>query len=226
MTYPIQTIVHITAGSILLLAGAVALLSKKGEKTHKFSGNLFFFFIIINSIGGAYMAFLAPRMLSVVFGVLAFYLAASSWLTVKSIGAPTKILQFALFGVALIDGALGIYLGGQAAAAPSGTIYEGASGAYYFFGSVALLGALLDLRMFIYGGVFGIHRIIRHLWRMCFALLLATIAIFLGQQQVFPAYIRDLNILSIPTLLVFLSLIYWVLKVKFSKKMVYLLKNP
>lgn len=226
MTYPIPTIVHIMAGSILLLAGAVALLSKKGGKTHRFAGNLFFVFIIINSIGGAYMAYLAPRMLSVVFGVLAFYLAASSWLTVKNIGASTKVLQFLLFGVALIDGGVGIYLGGEAADAASGTIYEGASGAYYFFGSVALLAVALDLRMFIYGGVSGAHRIIRHLWRMCFAFLLATMAIFSGQQQVFPAFIRDLNILSIPTLLVFLSLIYWVLKVKFSKKMVCLLKNP
>ncbi len=226
MTYPIPTIIHIIAGGILLLAGAVALLSKKGGKTHKFAGNLFFVFIIINSIGGAYMAFLAPRMLSVVFGVLAFYLAASSWLTVKSVGAPTKILQLSLFCVALIDGGVGVYLGCEAAAAASGTIYEGASGAYYFFGSVSLFAALLDLRMFIYGGVHGVHRIIRHLWRMCFAFILATIALFLGQQQVFPVYIREMNILPIPTLLVFLSLIYWVLKVKFSKKPVYHIKNP
>lgn len=93
-------------------------------------------------------------------------------------------------------------------------------------GSILLLAASLDLRMFIYGGAHGVHRIIRHLWRMCFAFILATIAIFLGQQQVFPVYIREMNILPIPTLLVFLSLIYWVLKVKFSKKPVYLLKNP
>lgn len=226
MNYSPQASIHILAGSIGLLAGAVALMSKKGGNTHKLSGNLFFIFMLINSIGGAYMALMAPRMLSVVFGVLAFYLAATSWLTVKNIGAPQKLLQFLLLGVALADGIAGIYWGMQAANSESGTIYGGASGAYYVFGSIALLAAALDIKMFIYGGVFGAHRIIRHLWRMCFAFLLATIAIFLGQQQVFPPYIRNLNILPIPTLLVLLSLIYWILRVKFSKKMVYILKNP
>lgn len=226
MIYPNQTIIHIVAGSIVVLSGAVSLSSRKGGKIHKFSGNLFFVFMLINSIGGAYMAFMAPRMLSVVFGVLAFYLSATSWLTIKGISAPTKILQYTLFFVALADAAVALYLGREASYAPSGTIYGGASGAYYFFGSVALLAACLDLRLFVYGGVYGAHRIIRHLWRMCFAFLLATIAIFLGQQQVFPVYIREMKILPIPTLLVFLSLIYWMLKVKFSKKSVYLLKNP
>lgn len=32
-------------------------------------------------------------------------------------------------------------------------------------GSILLLAASLDLRMFIYGGAHGVHRIIRHLWR-------------------------------------------------------------
>src|ERR1700737_1212187 len=47
---------------------------------------------------------------------------------------------------------------------------------YFVFGSVALLAAALDVGMFIRGGVSGVHRIARHLWRMCFAMLITTIS--------------------------------------------------
>ena len=49
---------------------------------------------------------------------------------------------------------------------------------YFFFGSVALFSAALDVRMIVRGGVFGAHRIARHLWRMCFALLIGATSQF------------------------------------------------
>ena len=48
--------------------------------------------------------------------------------------------------------------------------------AYFIFGSVALLSAVGDIRMLLRGGVFGAHRIPRHLWRMCFALFIAAVS--------------------------------------------------
>jgi hypothetical protein len=69
---------------------------------------------------------------------------------------------------------------------------------YFFMGSVALLAAAGDVRMLVRGGVFGPHRMARHLQRMCFALFNAAGAVFLGQQQVFRALLRETNVLFVP----------------------------
>ena len=43
---------------------------------------------------------------------------------------------------------------------------------YFFLGSIALLAAVGDVRMLVRGGISGTQRLMRHFWRMCFALFL------------------------------------------------------
>jgi len=87
---------------------------------------------------------------------------------------------------------------------------------YFFMGSVMLLAAAGDVRMLVRGGVFGAKRIVRHLWRMCFGLFIATGSFFLGQQQVFPRWLRGSPVLSIPALLPLALLIFWLFRVWFT----------
>jgi len=67
------------------------------------------------------------------------------------------------------------------------------------------------------GGISGRQRITRHLWRMCYGLFIATGSFFLGQQQVFPAFLRGSIFLTVLALLPFLLMIYWLFRVRFSK---------
>src|SRR2546427_212012 len=83
-------------------------------------------------------------------------------------------------------------------------------------GSVMLLAAAGDIRMLVRGGVFGAKRIVRHLWRMCFGLFVATGSFFLGQQQVFPARLRGSPALFVPALLPLALLIFWLFRVWFT----------
>ena len=87
---------------------------------------------------------------------------------------------------------------------------------HFIMGSVMLLAAAGDVRMLVRGGVFGAQRIVRHLWRMCFALFIATGSFFLGQQQVFPAFLRKSNVLFVPALLPLVLLIFWLFRVRFT----------
>jgi cobalamin synthase len=87
------------------------------------------------------------------------------------------------------------------------------AGMYFFLGSVALLSAAGDVRMLVRGGLFGVHRIARHLWRMCFSLFIATGSFFLGQQQVFPRWLRKTNVLFLPAILPLILLIFWLFRV-------------
>lgn len=69
-------------------------------------------------------------------------------------------------------------------------------GMYFFMGSVPLLAAAGDVHMFVRDGISGRPRLIRHLWRMCFGLFIATGSFFLGQLQDFPEPIRKQYLLA------------------------------
>jgi hypothetical protein len=83
-------------------------------------------------------------------------------------------------------------------------------------GSVILLAAVGDVRMLVRGGVFGKQRIARHLWRMCYALFTAAGSLFLGQQQVFPAFLRHINVLFVPAILPLVLRIFWLFRVRLT----------
>ena len=53
----------------------------------------------------------------------------------------------------------------------------------FVFGFLALLCAAGDVRMLLRGGVFGAHRIVRNLWRMCFALLIPQCPSFVRLER-------------------------------------------
>jgi hypothetical protein len=68
--------------------------------------------------------------------------------------------------------------------------------------------------MLVRGGVFfGAQRIVRHLWRMCFALFIAAGSFFLGQQRVFPASWRGAKVWFVLAFLPLLLMIFWLVRV-------------
>lgn len=95
----------------------------------------------------------------------------------------------------------------------------------FFMGTIPLLAAAGDIRMFVRGGISGTPRIVRHLWRMCFGLFIATGSFFLGQQQVFPEGMRKQYILAPLAILPLPLLIYWLVRVKFTKRGKHLLAS-
>jgi hypothetical protein len=70
--------------------------------------------------------------------------------------------------------------------------------------------------MLVRGEIAGRQRITRHLWRMCFGLFFATGSFFLGQQQVFRAFLRGSTFLTVLALLPFPVMIYWLIRFHFS----------
>jgi hypothetical protein len=86
----------------------------------------------------------------------------------------------------------------------------------FFMAAVLLLAAAGDIRMLARGGISGRPRIMRHLWRMCFGLFIATGSFFLGQQQVFPAFLRGSIFLTVLALVPFPLMIYWLIRVRFN----------
>lgn len=223
---PILVYVHIAAGTVGLLSGAAAMALRKGSKWHIKAGNAYFISMLIMSSIGAYGAYFVPEMISVIVASLTFYLVTTAWLTFRSSEKKISLVLFASATVAILIAAAGYYFGFEALMSKTGTKDGFPYGIYLFFGSVALLAGLLDIRVIIRGGIFGKQRILRHLWRMCFSLLIATASLFLGQPQIFPESIRKPEILMIPVLLVLVALAFWLLRIMVSKGFVKTYTSP
>jgi hypothetical protein len=208
---------HIWTALIGISFGSAALFFRKGSRLHRLSGNVFFIYMLSMSASAAYMAaFRKPVMINVVAGVLTFYLVATAWLTVIRKEGETGLLEFGLLLLVLADGSGALVFGREAANSATGLKDGMPAVSYFVFGSVALLCAALDVRMLIRGGVAGAQRIARHLWRMCFALLIAATSLFLGQPQLFSKAIHKTHLLYVPTIVIIVVMIFWLVRVLFT----------
>jgi len=80
---------------------------------------------------------------------------------------------------------------------------------YFVLCSAGLLSAAGDLRMRWRGGLYGRQRILRHLWRMCFAWFIASGSVFLARPHLFPAILRETYALVFLGVLPLLLMIFW-----------------
>jgi uncharacterized membrane protein len=209
---------HIVAASIALIAGAIAMYALKGASLHRKSGTLFVWTMLVMSSTGAIVAMMRPVRVSVIAGALTFYLVATAFVTVRRPHVAAKAIDIGATLFAFIVGVVGLYFGFEAVTNVKGTLDGYPPQPYFVFSGVALLGAVLDGRMLLKGAPTGKHRIARHLWRMCFAMLIATMSFFLGQAKLFPAPLQNFALLSIPVITVMAFSIYWLARVLFAKR--------
>lgn len=87
---------------------------------------------------------------------------------------------------------------------------------FFMFGSIGLLGAFGDYRVLTRGVRRGSVKVARHLWRMCFALFVASISLSV-RTQIVPKAIRGYPVLMIPVIAVLVTMIYWLWRIRRKK---------
>ena len=201
--------IHIIAGLTGIVSGFVALYTLKGAKLHRKSGIIFVYAMLVVAFTGTVMGAILSEMAAVIPGVLAFYLVMTA---LRSVRHPVLKFQWMDLGLMLLALILGL------ASIIYGFVAEGQPTALYvIFGVVTLLAALGDIRIMLVRSIQGKQRIVRHLWRMCLAMFIATGSFFLGQADEFPEQLRNYGLLAIPVLLVLLTMIYWLIRVWFTQ---------
>ena len=210
---------HITGGSLAIASGAVALLSRKGERAHRVAGTVFFLAMLIaTGIGAIVSPFLADgQRPNFVAAILSLYLIVTAWVTVKRTDGSFGRLEVGGFIVALSIAVAGLLFNLEAQASPTGTIDGSPPQAFYVFMIMGAFAAVGDLNVILRGGIAGAPRIARHLWRMCCALFIASGSFFLGQQQVMPANWRGSSLLFIPELAVITLMLFWLVRVRIKR---------
>jgi uncharacterized membrane protein len=207
--------IHILAGIAALASGAIALAAAKGGGLHRRSGRLFVYAMVTMAFGGAVIALArgAAPAINVPAGLTTIYLVVTALTTVR----PRSATLHALDRGAMIFGflvGLACIISGIVTLATARGPAKGMAYPLFMFGMIGLGGAKSDRRMLRNDGLRGAHRLRRHLWRMCAALLIATGSFFLGQAQVFPAPIRDSGLLPVPVFAVLAAMLYWLWRVR------------
>lgn len=198
---------------IALIAGVLALAAEKGGALHRGGGLVFVVAMVVMAVTGGALAAFIPERLFVVAAGLSLYLVVTALLTVRPPPPDDRLVHWVALGVGVAVALLGITFGIEALGREGGQLDGFPAALYLVFGGVAAMGALGDLSMLRSGPLNGHRRIGRHLWRMCFALFIATASFFLGQAQVFPESIRYFALLSVPMIVVLAIMVYWLLRV-------------
>jgi uncharacterized membrane protein len=212
-------LLHVCSAAIGLLSGFMAMLFRKGSGLHGAAGSVFFVSMLSASGAGAILAgFLHPNSGNVMGSTLTFYLVATAWVAARRRDGKAGAFDLGALLFALGIVMLGATWGVQAASSHSGSKDGYAAGFFFVFGSIALLFAASDVRMIVRGGVFGAKRIARHLWRMSFALLFATMSFYPGQARLFPKWVRATNLLYVPHVLLVGAMLFWLYRVAVRKR--------
>jgi hypothetical protein len=215
--------IHIAGGLTGLVAGAVAVAARKGGPLHASAGTWFFAsMLVMAGIGAALAPTLPstqgdPRYFDSLAGAFTFYLVATGWATVRRKAGTIGRFEAGAFASGAALAAVAFALGAQAAAAPAGKIGGYGPGNYFVIGSIVALAAALDLKVVLRGGISGVPRIARHLWRMCLAFFVASGSLFFGQQDVMPQAVRGSPVLTVLGLAPLGLMVFWLVRVRFSR---------
>jgi uncharacterized membrane protein len=209
-------ILHVSAGALAMLAGALAMAFRKGSRQHRRAGNVFVICMLSVSALGSYLGFIKGEMDNFTGGIFAFYLVATAWATAERGENEPRKLDWIAPLIAFAFAAINFVWGVEVARGQTAVKNQSSVGAYVFFGTLALLCTAGDVRMLLRGGLSGAQRLVRHLWRMCFGWFIATISFFLGQQRVFPAWLRGSYVLVVLAFLPLVFLIFWFIRVRLT----------
>ena len=200
--------VHVTGGAFALVSGGLAMLARKGEAVHRLAGNVFFVAMLTMTISAFVVAIIRDQPINITASTVTFYMILTSWVAAtRRDGEIGRFETFALVGGLCALASAAVFAVTDKAAAP----------VHYVFGTIMAIAVLSDVHVVWRKGLSGAQRIARHLWRMSFAMLVATGAYFAGQPEFVPAILRETSLNFVPIVLVLVLLVYWLVRVSFTK---------
>jgi len=212
-------LLHISGAVVGLLSGFLAMFLRKGSGLHAAAGSVFFVSMLSMSSSAVIIAaFFRPNGVNVIAGVLTFYLVATAWVSAKRRDGAIGLFDRIALLVILADGLVAVAWGIQAAGSPKGVKDGMPAPLYFMFGFFALLCAALDVRMLRRGGFTGPKRILRHLCRMSFALLITVLSFYPGNAKFLSPELKATNLLYVTHLLLLGSLIYWSVRMRRAQR--------
>lgn len=213
-------LIHVMAGALAVLLGAVAASTRKGGRVHIAAGRWFVLLMTVASLFGAVLGLIRFEQYFITFfaGMLGAYLVVSGWLTAKArdgkLGKPTLALALlnAFNFAALLTIGVGALLDSD------GRMFGFAGEDYLFLAGMSAIGLLFDFSLLFRQPLSTNPRTARHLWRMLLGFFIAAGSAFTGPgAKAFPDWIQQSGVLSAPELLIIILMAYYLLRTSFSR---------
>lgn len=148
MSYSPILAVHVCAGSLGLISGTAAICFRKGSPRHALAGKIFVVSMLAMAVGAVYLAILKHQPNNIRGGILTFYLIGTAWLTARRKDGETSLFDCIVLLIPLTLGIL-TWMAGLKVVRSGASSQDGVPvGMFFFLGSVMLLAAMGDVRMF------------------------------------------------------------------------------
>ncbi|HEY1340617.1 MAG TPA: hypothetical protein VGF59_24060 [Bryobacteraceae bacterium] len=210
--------IHIAAGGLAIILGAVALMVRKGGMMHRRAGLLFVYAMAVMGISASILAFRkSPANPNVIGGFMTVYFVGTALTTVRPASRWTRSFDVAALAVVIGIAILDIVGGVKAFHSPRGFLNGVPFPMFFFLAGIKILAATGDVRVLRFGMPCGAPRLARHLWRMCFALFIAVGSFFSIRERVakiLPEPFTTVTMRRLPILLVFVAMFYWLWRVR------------
>ena len=191
---------HILCGSLSLISSALSISSRKGQRTHRFFGKIYFWGMVGVFLTAIPLAIFKLNVFLLLIAIFSFYLAfAGMRFTVNRKGIPKLIDWIAVIlmccsGIAMLLLGLKYYFNGN-------TQYM----TLLVFGSIALFLSYNDYVSFKKRNAIGKNRIIRHLTNMLAGTIAVITAFLVTNFRTEPEWI----LWVLPTMLITPIIIWW-----------------
>lgn len=204
---------HIGGGSLAIASGYVAMAAKKGGRLHRRAGQVFFAAMLAMTIVAAITApmLTEAQWVNTPAAIFTLYLTLTAWLTARRRPGEVGRAEAALTAIPAGIAGVGLYL-----AVSSGG--SGEFGPVYAFAVIGALAALRDVAMLRAGGISGVARTARHIWRMSLAFFVATGSFFFGQPNVQPDWLRGSPLAMTLGLAPLVLMAFWLLWVRVPRR--------
>ena len=191
---------HILCGSLSLISSALSISSKKGERTHRFFGKIYFWGMAGIFVTAIPLAILKINVFLLLIAIFSCYLAfAGKRFAVNRKGIP-KLIDWIAVILMCCSGIAMLLLGLK----------------YYFndntqfvtlliFGSIAMFLSYNDYISFINRNAVGKYRIIRHLTNMLAGTIAVITAFLVTNFRTEPEWI----LWVVPTMIITPIIIWW-----------------
>ena len=210
---------HIFTAGTALAAGFLALYAEKGKWIHRRSGRVFAYAMMLMTVSAAVMALTyRPNRVNVVAATVTFYLVATGLLAVIRRAEDARPWHLALSALGLLATLRAWYLGFLALDLPNHVLDQIPAVGIFMFATIGTLGLAGDARLLHAGMLEGTARLRRHLWRMTYAMWIATSSFFFGQARHLPDWMRSTDLNDYIVLAVLATLVYWLVKLRPRRK--------
>jgi predicted membrane protein DUF2306 len=221
--------IHIAAGGLAIVLGAVALSANKGGMIHRRSGLLFVYAMLVMGISASILAFRkSPSDGNVLAGFMTAYFVGTALTTVRPVSPWTRRINVAALAVPVGCAFIDIVGGVKAFNSPDGVL----NGVLFLISSSSppscsrrrsATCASCGSACLAAG-----RALARHLWRMCFALFIAAGSFFSIRERVakiLPEPFTTAPMRTLPILLLFGAKFYWLWKVRSCRTLPVLVRH-